>query len=185
MTPDLERGALLTALARSAIAGHFDQLTPSLPHPSWLDTPAATFVTLTESGRLRGCIGSLEARRPLAEDLAHNARAAAFQDPRFPPLVEEELDRIRVEVSILSRPEPLPYADEADALAQLHPGLDGVILEWGSHRATFLPQVWEQLPKPAEFMAHLKQKAGLAADFWSDQIRLSRYRVEKFKEELP
>ena len=119
---------------------------------------------------------------PLREDLRANAQAAAFDDPRFPPLNAEELDTTRVEVSVLSRPEPLSFADEADCLAQLRPGVDGVILEYGWHRATFLPQVWEQLPEPRQFMAHLKRKAGLAPDFWSGDLRLSRYGVEKFKE---
>jgi len=184
MNPVADKGRLLTGLARGAIAralGHGFQR-PGLPE--WLFQPGATFVTLTQGGQLRGCIGTLEAHRPLAEDLEHNARAAAFDDPRFPPLDETELARTRVEVSILSDPEPMAFRDEADALAQLRPGVDGVILEAGWHRATFLPQVWEQLPSPREFMAHLKRKAGLAPDYWSDDIRLSRYTVEKYKEEI-
>jgi AmmeMemoRadiSam system protein A len=139
-------------------------------------------VTLTRHGDLRGCIGSLEAHRPLREDIQANAQAAAFGDPRFPPLSEDELDTTQVEVSILSRPEPMHFRDEADFLTQLRPGIDGVILEYGWHRATFLPQVWEQLPEPRQFMANLKRKAGLASDFWSNEIRISRYGVEKFKE---
>jgi hypothetical protein len=179
----VEKGPLLTALARGAIAQTFGSIPQRPALPEWMFQAGATFVTLTQNGQLRGCIGTLEAHRPLAEDLEQNARAAAFGDPRFPPLGEEELDRTRVEVSILSRPEPMRFADEADALAQLRPGIDGVILEAGWHRATFLPQVWEQLPEPAEFMAHLKRKAGLAADYWSEDVRLSRYTVEKYKEE--
>ncbi len=140
------------------------------------------FVTLTQDGELRGCIGSLEAHRPLAVDLEENARAAALRDPRFPPLTAAELPRTRVEVSILSRAEPMRFKDEQDALGQLRPGVDGVILEYGWHRATFLPQVWEQLPEPWQFMAHLKRKAGLSADFWSDEVKLSRYTVEKYQE---
>lgn len=182
MNGEPTRAHLLTALARAAIGETFGLIGPNLPHPGWLDAPAATFVTLTRQGRLRGCIGSLEAHRPLAQDLAHNARAAAFHDPRFPPLVEEELEHIRIEVSLLSRPEPLPYVDEADALAQLRPGIDGVILQTGSRQATFLPQVWQQLPRPADFIAHLKQKAGLRADAWPDDLLLSRYTVEQFSE---
>lgn len=177
-----ERGQLLVRLARAAIAREFGIATPSLAHPDWLDAPGAVFVTLTESGRLRGCIGSLEAHRPLGMDVEHNARAAAFSDPRFPPLRPEELDRVRVEVSLLSPAVPMQFKDESDALAQLRPGVDGVILEYGRYRATFLPQVWEQLPQPDVFMAHLKQKAGLSGDFWQQALRLSRYGVDKFKE---
>lgn len=181
-----DRGPILTGLARAAIAARFGAPGAQLPpHPGWLDQPGATFVTLTQDGRLRGCIGSLEAHRSLAADVEHNALAAAFGDPRFPPLVEEELARTRVEVSVLSAAEPIPCSDEADARGQLRPGVDGVILEAGWHRATFLPQVWEQLPEPAEFMAHLKRKAGLAPDYWSDEVRLYRYTVEKYKEGAP
>jgi len=179
-----EQGRLLTALARAAIAREFDEPGAALPHPDWLDAAGAVFVTLTEAGQLRGCIGSLEAHRPLGEDLEHNARAAAFGDPRFPPLKHAELPRVRVEVSVLTPATPMACSDEADALRQLRPGVDGVILEHGWHRATFLPQVWEQLPEPRVFLAHLKQKAGLAADFWANDVRLSRYGVEKFKEEV-
>jgi len=179
-----EQGRLLTTLARAAIAREFDEPGTALPHPDWLDAPGAVFVTLTEAGQLRGCIGSLEAHRPLGEDLEHNARAAAFGDPRFPPLKHAELPRVRVEVSVLTPATPMACSDEADALRQLRPGVDGVILEHGWHRATFLPQVWEQLPEPRVFLAHLKQKAGLAADFWANDVRLSRYGVEKFKEEV-
>jgi hypothetical protein len=179
---EAEKGRLLTSLARAAIAKRFGQAEPILPHPEWLEAPGAVFVTLTQNGQLRGCIGSLEAHRPLAEDLDANAQAAAFRDPRFTPLSEAELARTRVEVSVLSHPEPMHFTCEADALAQLRPGVDGVILEYGSHRATFLPQVWAQLPDKRDFMAHLKQKAGLKADFWADGVRLSRYTAEKYKE---
>lgn len=184
---DAAQGRMLLALARDAIARKFgtadpDSSWPDSLHPGWLDEPGAVFVTLTQQGELRGCIGSLEAHRPLGEDLRANALAAAFNDPRFPPLGKEELDITRVEVSLLSRPEPMSFVDEADALAQLRPGIDGVILTRGRHRATFLPQVWEQLPDPRQFMAQLKRKAGLAPDLWSEDFHLFRYRVEKFKE---
>jgi AmmeMemoRadiSam system protein A len=183
MRPGTEdKGALLTALARAAIAERFGTSPARLAHPDWLDAPGAVFVTLSEGGRLRGCIGSLEAHRSLAEDLLANARAAAFRDPRFPPVQAAELDHLRVEVSILSPAEPMQFTDEADALAQLSPGIDGVILEHGFHRATFLPQVWEQLPDRRVFIAHLKAKAGLPADFWAPDIRLSRYTVQKYAE---
>lgn len=183
---DAGQGRLLVTLAREAIAAELGVPMPvskvaSQPE-GWLAEPGAVFVTLTREGELRGCIGSLEAHRPLLDDLRANARAAAFGDPRFPPLDVEELDGTQVEVSILSRPEPMSFRNEADLLARLRPGIDGVILEYGWHRATFLPQVWEQLPEPRQFIAQLKRKAGLAADFWAEDIRVSRYSVEKFKE---
>jgi len=184
---DQDQGRLMIALCRQAIASEFFD-TPAqftqrqLPHPAWLDEPRAVFVTLTLEGRLRGCIGSLEAHRALFEDLQANARAAAFKDPRFPPLSRAELDTVRIEISILSPPLPMRFTDQADALAQLRPGLDGVILEHGWHRATFLPQVWEQLPEPRQFIAQLKRKAGLVEDFWADDLKLSRYQIEKFEE---
>jgi hypothetical protein len=177
-----EQGHLLTALARNAIASEFDEVVTDLPRSGWLNEPGAVFVTLTQHGELRGCIGSLEAQRALIDDLQANARAAAFKDPRFPPLSREEFASTRVEVSLLSPAQPMRFSSEADALAQLRPGIDGVILEHGWHRATFLPQVWEQLPEPRQFMANLKRKAGLGADFWADDLRLSRYQVEKFKD---
>lgn len=186
-THEHARGRLLTALARAAICRELGQPEPAIPaetaRATWLELPGAVFVTLTQHGELRGCIGSLEARRPLREDLEANARAAAFDDPRFPPLAWDELLHTRVEVSVLGQAEPMLYRDEDDALAQLRPGIDGVILEAGWHRATFLPQVWAQLPEPRQFIAHLKRKAGLDAEYWSPEIRLSRYRVEKFQED--
>ena len=111
-----------------------------------------------------------------------NAQAAAFRDPRFEPVSRTELDDIRIEVSLLSTPEAMRFRSEADALRQLRPGVDGVILECGGARGTFLPQVWEQLPEPADFMAQLKRKAGLRGDFWSDEVRLSRYTVRHWIE---
>lgn len=178
-----EQGHLLVALARQAIASEFEEAEIGLPHPDWLQQRGAVFVTLTRQGELRGCIGSLEAHRSLIDDLTANARAAAFKDPRFPPLPREEMAAIRVEVSLLSPAVPMHFISQDDALAQLKPGIDGVILEHGWHRATFLPQVWAQLPDPRQFMANLKRKAGLPIDFWADDLRLSRYQVEKFKED--
>lgn len=177
------KAALLTGMARAAIGREFGLESPLLPHPPWLESPGAVFVTLTQDGRLRGCIGSLEAHRPLGRDLEANAQAAAFRDPRFPPLTEDELDRTEVEVSVLSKPEAIRFRDEADALSQLRPGVDGVIFQSGWHRSTFLPQVWEQLPDPRQFMAHLKLKAGVEADYWSDQVQLFRYTVDKYEEQ--
>lgn len=178
-----ERGRVLTRLARASIARALGEAVDEPPHPDWLEAPGAVFVTLTRGGELRGCIGSLQARRSLEEDVVENARMAAFGDPRFPPLNRSELDDTRVEVSVLSTAEPIAFTDEADALSKLRPGIDGVILEWGRHRATFLPQVWQQLPEPRDFLAHLKRKAGLPADFWDDGVRLYRYTVEKYVED--
>jgi AmmeMemoRadiSam system protein A len=147
-----------------------------------LERPGAAFVTLTQGGELRGCIGSLEAWRPLRADVQANALAAAFDDPRFPPLRADELDRTRIEVSVLSAPEPLEFADRADLLARLRPGVDGLILHTRGHRGTFLPQVWEQLPTPELFLAHLVRKAHLPAGYWSDDVRIDRYTVTAFEE---
>ena len=179
-------GPALLARARNAIAAHLRQPTqPEPAHPA-LALPGATFVTLTQNGALRGCIGTLEAHRPLDQDVRANAVAAAFRDPRFAPLTLAEFARTRVEVSLLTPPLPMSFSSEADALRQLRPHVDGVILIAGAGgrlgRSTFLPQVWEQLPEPSQFLAHLKQKAGLPADWWSDEVQLQRYEVQKWKE---
>ncbi|MCL2524742.1 MAG: AmmeMemoRadiSam system protein A [Betaproteobacteria bacterium] len=180
-----ELGNSLLRLARNAIGESFGLAPqPVAEHAGWHE-PGATFVTLTQRGALRGCIGNLTAWRPLADDVAANARAAAFRDPRFKPLTAGEFADIRVEVSLLSPAEPLPCRDEAEALALLRPHIDGVILSAGRRRATFLPQVWEQLPQPAAFLAHLKRKAGLPADYWADDLRLECYTVEKWREAEP
>jgi len=139
-------------------------------------------VTLRQSGELRGCIGSLQAVRPLGVDVRDNAIAAAFFDPRFTPLAETELRETSIEVSLLSPSEWIEVADEEDLLARLRPGVDGLILECGRHRATFLPQVWEILDTPREFLAALKCKAGLPQDFWSPLVNVSRYAVTKWTE---
>lgn len=143
----------------------------------------ASFVTLHEAGNLRGCIGTLQAYQPLVADVAAHAHDAAFRDPRFPPLDEDELDSIEISVSVLGDPEEITISDEEDLCRQLVPGTDGVILEYGSLRGTFLPSVWESLPDCAEFVRHLKQKAGLSPDFWADGIRAYRYRTESFSEQ--
>ncbi len=177
-------GPTLLQLARASLHAALGQplaVSAAIDHPQ-LVQPGATFVTLTQSGELRGCIGSLEAWRPLLQDVQANAVAAALRDPRFAPLTPEELGATRVEVSLLSAPQPLGFTDAADALAQLRPGIDGVILEDRGRRATFLPQVWEQLPQAEVFMAHLKRKAGLPADYWSESLHLSRYTVQKWQE---
>ena len=176
------RGQTLLAIARGAIAEQLGAPSPPFAATEWLNEPGATFITLTCAGALRGCIGSLEAARPLRVDVENNARAAAFSDPRFAPLSAREYREIKVEVSLLSPMQPVLVENETQALALLRPGIDGVLLEYGQQRGTFLPQVWEQLPEPRAFLAHLKQKAGLPADFWADEIRLSRYTVTKWRE---
>ncbi len=177
-------GTALLQLARSAIVQWLSHAAPepAIDVPAALNEPGATFVTLTQQGELRGCMGSLEAWRPLRDDVSDNAVAAALRDPRFAPLSLAELPGIRVEVSLLSSAQAMAPGGEIDTLARLRPGIDGVILQAGQRRATFLPQVWEQLPAPAQFLAQLKRKAGLPVDYWSDQIRLFRYTVRKWHE---
>ena len=181
--PDAEKGSTLLKLARSEIASKLGHEVPSPAQAGWLAEPGASFVTLTRQGELRGCIGTLEAHRPLGLDVRENAVAAAFRDPRFMPLSRAEFDDIRVEVSVLSPAEALAVDDEVAALAALRPNVDGVVFEYRHFRSTFLPQVWEQLPEPAGFLAHLKRKAGLPMDFWAEGVRLSRYTVSKWKEQ--
>ncbi|WP_306603542.1 AmmeMemoRadiSam system protein A [Azonexus sp.] len=177
-----ELGNTLLRLARNAIGEKFG-LTPkpAVDLPT-LHENAATFVTLTQQGALRGCIGSLEAWRPLLEDVQANARNAAFHDPRFMPLSACEFSYTHVEVSLLTPAEAMQFKDEADALSQFRPLIDGVILSKGGKRATFLPQVWEQLPEPEVFLAHLKEKAGLPANYWGQDLCLLRYTVKKWKD---
>lgn len=187
MTAD--RGRVLCGLARAALAHHLHGGPEPAADGAWLDEPGAAFVTLTQGDehRLRGCIGTLQAYRSLRDDVTDNAVAAATRDPRFPPLDAAELDRTRIEVSVLSVPEPVPLPPgptrEADAVAALRPHVDGVILRHGHHRGTFLPQVWQQLPDPARFLTHLKRKAGLADDWWQPDVRLQRYTVTAYREE--
>jgi len=177
-----ERGRILLAIARESLGEAFGRrLTVAHPEP-WLDDPGATFVTLHLAGSLRGCVGSIRAYRPLREDVRANARSAAFSDTRFPPLERGELDDVDLEVSLLSEPEPLDANSEAEVFCTLRPGVDGVILECGDCRGTFLPQVWEQLPQPRDFLAQLKRKSGLPPAFWDPDLRLWRYTVTKWAE---
>jgi AmmeMemoRadiSam system protein A len=148
--------------------------------PAELMEERATFVTLTIGGRLRGCIGMLEAYRSLAEDVAENAHAAAFEDPRFDPLTKKEFEKLEIHISVLSPPEELTFSSEEDVLRQIRPGTDGLILQEGFRRGTFLPSVWEELPAKELFWAHLKRKAGLPANYWSDTLRVFRYTTEYF-----
>ncbi|MEO8674704.1 MAG: AmmeMemoRadiSam system protein A [Casimicrobiaceae bacterium] len=179
---DRELGQALVVLARNAIGMQFGVAEARvIGHPA-LGHPGATFVTLMLEGELRGCVGSLEPRRALSVDVGANAIAAAFRDPRFPPLAARELSSTAVEVSLLSPQEALVFADEYDFVRQLRRGVDGIVLEHGLHRATFLPQVWETLPAPRQFVAALKRKAGLREDFWAPDVKVARYTVTKWKE---
>jgi len=151
-------------------------------YPRELKAMRASFVTLHLRGQLRGCIGHLEPVQPLVVDVAENAFAAAFRDPRFRPLTTAEWPDIDIHLSVLTVPEPMQFDDEADLVGQLHPGEDGLILQDGPNRGTFLPSVWDSLPDPADFMTQLKHKAGLASNHWSAQLQVYRYRTESFGE---
>lgn len=183
-------GNLLLPIARNVIASALGQQGQQMESVSplvdatRLNQPGASFVTLTQKGTLRGCMGTLEAHRTLLADIKANALAAAFRDPRFAPLQVAELKLTQIEVSLLSAIQPVAFASEREAREVLRPGIDGVVLEYRHYRSTFLPQVWEQLPTPELFLAHLKNKAGLPADFWAEEIRLSIYGVSKWKEQL-
>ena len=176
-------GSTLLPLARAAIAAQLSIPLAARDDADWLGNTGASFVTLMQQGKLRGCIGTLEAHRALGEDVKANAAAAAFRDPRFKPLEKHEFATISVEVSVLSAVESMAFRDEDDALQQLRPETDGVIFQYGHHRSTFLPQVWEDFPDPRVFMGHLKHKAGLPPDFWDPSARLSRYTVNKWSEQ--
>jgi len=180
---DRERGRLLLAIARESLAEALGLGRTGAYDEPWLREPGATFVTLRRGGKLRGCVGSIRAWRALLDDVRHNARAAAFSDTRFAPVAPDEFPEIGVEVSLLSTPEPLAARCEEEALALLRPGLDGVIFECADSRSTFLPQVWEQLPDPREFLDQLRYKAGLPPGYWSPEVRLFRYTVAKWVEE--
>lgn len=177
-----EQGRILLPIARAAIARALNMPHSADESAAWLQEHGACFVTLTQQGDLRGCIGTLQAHRPLLADVKSNAVAAALHDPRFMPLSREEFDITEIEISLLSPTQAMSFRDEIDALTQLRPQVDGVVLEYHGYRSTFLPQVWEQLPQPQQFMAQLKRKAGLPEEFWHEEIRLSRYSVTKLRE---
>lgn len=185
---DLELQVILLRLARDAIHTALgiepeqSAITPS--HPRLRERRAA-FVTLTLAGRLRGCIGTLEANEELACVIRDCAVGAALRDPRFTAVGAHELGTIRVSISVLAPPSALPASDRNDLIAQLRPGTDGLVVQSGRHRATFLPQVWEQLPEPGTFIDQLLRKAGLAADPWPADIRFQRYHSCSFSEPLP
>lgn len=180
-----ERGLLLR-IARDSIAsglGGGGPLGLTLEDlPQALRSLRATFVTIYLGERLRGCIGSLEAHRAVAEDVAHNAFASAFRDPRFSPLTGLEMTDVRVQVSVLQPSSPIPFRSEDDLLCRLRAGEDGLILQCGTRRATFLPSVWDALPEPREFLAALKRKAGMRPDDDIEICQVSRYRTESFAE---
>lgn len=176
----------LLALAVSAIRTGLEVVRPALPElddcPAELATHRACFVTLTTGpARLRGCCGTLEARRPLAAEVWHNALASAFADPRFDPLEPAELADLHVSVSVVGPLEPVEASSEAQLLDALVPGRDGLLLSWRQHRATFLPAVWESLPERRDFLGELKRKAGLPAGFWAPNVVVHRYRTETCK----
>jgi AmmeMemoRadiSam system protein A len=180
MTP--ERGKELTRWARASIREALGGAEATPPKGAWCEEPGATFVTLRDAdGELHGCIGSLEPRRTLINDVRQNALAAALDDPRAPPLELAQVDRLKVEVSVLSPLERVPVSDEGDALAKLASLRGGVVLRLHGRRATFLPQMWDQIPDPEEFLWHLKRKAGFAEDFWSPGIEVFHYTVQKFE----
>jgi AmmeMemoRadiSam system protein A len=190
LTP--EQGRALVALARQTLMAHFnrrltDEQTADLEarlEDEALGVRSGTFVTLKIGGQLRGCIGSLVGREPLTEGVRSNAINAAFHDPRFRRLTNKELDRVSIEVSVLTAPQPLEYSGPDDLIAKLRPGIDGVTLRRGAAGSTFLPQVWEQLPDPGSFLSHLCQKAGWPADAWRDgDLDVEIYQVQYFQEQ--
>ena len=184
----LEEQKILLRLARESVerAVKGEELPPLdlSALPPRLREEGSSFVTLTLHGKLRGCIGSLEPYESLAEDVREHAAGAALKDPRFPPVSEDELSGLEIEISRLTRPVPLEYRDANDLLSRLRPHVDGVILRVDPHRqATFLPQVWEKIPDPAEFLDNLCYKMGLEPDMWRRQhFEVLTYQVEEFRE---
>ncbi|MCJ7624236.1 MAG: AmmeMemoRadiSam system protein A [Anaerolineaceae bacterium] len=183
----LEERKILLILARDAIELAANGAPP--PHlvlteyPPRLREPGASFVTLTVDGNLRGCIGTLDAHQPLVQDVYEHARAAAMQDYRFLPVKPDELDELFIEISCLSNPEPLIYRDPGELIANLRPGVDGVVIRDGLRRATFLPQVWDKIPDPETFLAHLCLKLGGPEDLWKrTKLDVLLYQVEEFHE---
>lgn len=178
---------ILLDVARTSIGHGLAHGTPYEADPEHFEgvlaEPRATFVTLKIDGRLRGCIGRLEPDGPLVCGVARNAYAAAFQDPRFDPLTEPESWLIRIHISVLSAQVPMTFTDENDLLRQLRPGVDGLVLEAGRCRGTFLPAVWQTLPDPRKFLEQLKVKAGLHPDAWPEDARVLRYTSESIGQE--
>ncbi len=178
----LARQTLMERLGKQIRQADIDSLNTALKD-SCFKSSCGTFVTLKINEQLRGCIGNLTSDTPLASGVRRNAINAAFHDPRFAPLSTSELDQVEIEISILSEPQPLKYRDGDDLIKKLRPHIDGVIIRKGHASATFLPQVWEQLPLPQDFLAHLCMKAGLAADSWQNpELEISIYQVQYFEE---
>lgn len=177
-------GQLLLALASAAIRYPLSDrrliIGPSDVPPA-LAQRGAAFITLRKGTELRGCVGSNRPWRPLVTDVIENARSAAFSEPRFAPLVAAELDGLSLSVSLLTAPETVAATSEADLLAKLRPGRDGITISDGSHRALFLPEMWHELPDPAEFMVWLKRKAGLPETYWSPSLSVSRFATLSIK----
>jgi AmmeMemoRadiSam system protein A len=174
-------GLALLGWARATLRQKLGGATATRPTGSWTDAPGATFVTLRwPDGDLQGCIGRLEPSRAIAADVAENVIAAALRDPRARPLVLRDVDRLSIELSVLSPLELVTAGSEAAALALLRPDHDGVVLDWRGRRATFLPSMWSQLGDGANFLRQLRRKAGIPADLWDGDVRLYRYGVEKF-----
>ena len=183
-----EQGQILVKLARQTIEERLGRRSIKVDPDSMTDSvfkeKRGTFVTLTINKQLRGCIGNLDSTDSIVDGIERNAINAAFRDPRFPPLKSDELDRVDIEVSILTEPQPLQYRNSKDLLSKLRVNVDGVILRKGSASATFLPQVWEQLPQPEKFLSHLCTKAGLPADAWKKgDLEILTYQVQYFEEE--
>lgn len=177
---DLALGGVLLTLARSAIAERLGLGSLEIANHPRLEQPCASFVTLRQEAQLRGCVGSVQVLRTLREDVHANAIAAAFHDPRFAPLGASELATISIEVSLLSPAQRIAATCAVELLAHLRPGVDGVMLQWRGHRATLLPQVWQHVSDPHEFLAALKVKAGLPEEFWSEEMLFSRYAVTTY-----
>jgi AmmeMemoRadiSam system protein A len=175
-----ENGRRLVEFARQTIVHALGGPSAVRPAGAWFERPAATFVTLTRSGALHGCIGSIVPRRTMLDDVEHNALAAAFSDPRSPPYRAEHLPEMGVEVTLLGPLEKMEFTDEADAIRQMVPHVDGLVLRFSGFRGTFLPQVWDSLEDPAHFLDELKVKAGLRPDFWAPGVEISRFRVQKW-----
>jgi AmmeMemoRadiSam system protein A len=190
LTP--QQGQTLVHLVRQTLMAHFNRkssrefktaLEAQLQDDA-LQIHTGAFVTLKIGGRLRGCIGNLVGRQPLADGVRSSARNAAFHDPRFSPLTNRELDRVTIEVSVLTEPRPLAYEDSADLVGKLRPQVDGITICKGAASATFLPQVWEQLPAAEDFLGHLCTKAGLPADAWKEgDLEVETYQVQCFEED--
>jgi uncharacterized protein len=179
---------LLLKIARQSILAQLNQESESrldlASLPPEVQAPGACFITLTRGGELRGCIGSLEARQPLAVDVQEHAGDAAFHDFRFPPLTKSELADLHIEVSVLGAPAVLNYGNSEELPGLLKPGEDGVILARGMRRATFLPQVWEKVPDPVSFLDMLCEKMGFEYDLWRrEKLNVYTYTVESFEGE--